>query len=238
MTTTRAIAYARVSTSEQVESGAGLNDQRQKLAAEITHRGWELVELMEDQGESGKDLDRPQIRRALDMIAAGDADALVVTKLDRLTRSVLDFAELAEWADRLGVRLVILDLGIDTGTTTGRLVAGIMAQVAQWERSMIALRTRDAAAGRRDKGEIMGRASVRSSKKTHPGLADRIKALRVAGSTWQVIADTLNAEHVPTVRGGSEWRVSSVQSSAGYVRPPASAKRVSLPEGKRRRRAA
>jgi DNA invertase Pin-like site-specific DNA recombinase len=235
MTTTRAIAYARVSTSEQVESGAGLADQRQKLAAEITHRGWELVELVEDQGESGKDLNRPQIRRALEMIAAGEADALVVTKLDRLTRSVLDFAELAAWSDRLGVRLVVCDLGIDTGTQTGRLVAGIMAQVAEWERGVIASRTRDAAAVRRAKGERMGRNSVRNSD---TALADRIKALRVAGSTWQAIADTLNAEHVPTVRGGSEWRVSSVQSSAGYVRPPAPAKRVSLPEGKRRRRLA
>ena len=236
-TTVRAFGYGRVSTTEQVDSGYGLTDQDQKIRSEVAHRGWRLVDIVMDEGESGKDLDRPQIRRVLDRIAAGEADALVVTKLDRLTRSVLDFAELAAWSERLGVRLVILDLGIDTGTETGRLVAGIMAQVAQWERGVIAARTRDAASVRREAGKKMGGVGVRDSK-LHPGLAARIKALRVAGSTWQAIADTLNTEHVPTVRGGLLWRVSAVQSAAGYVRPPATAKRVTLPEGKRRRRVA
>src|SRR5664279_3355479 len=142
-TTVRAIGYARVSTSEQVESGAGLTDQRRKLTAEIAHRGWDLVDLIVDEGESGKDLDRPGIRSALDRIAAGEADALVVTKLDRLTRSVLNFAEILQWADRLGVSLVVLDIGVDTSTGTGKLVVGIMAQIAEWERGVIADRTRD-----------------------------------------------------------------------------------------------
>jgi DNA invertase Pin-like site-specific DNA recombinase len=234
-TTVRAFGYGRVSTTEQVDSGYGLTDQDQKIRSEVAHRGWQLVDIVMDEGESGKDLDRPQIRRVLDRIAAGEADALVVTKLDRLTRSVLDFAELAAWSERLGVRLVILDLGIDTGTETGRLVAGIMAQVAQWERGVIAARTRDAASVRREDGKKMGGVGVRDS---NPALAARIKALRVAGSTWQAIADTLNTEHVPTVRGGLLWRVSAVQSAAGYVRPPETAKRVTLPEGKRRRRVA
>lgn len=232
-TTVRAIAYARVSTDEQARTGYGLTDQRQKLVAEVAHRGWQMVELVADEGESGKDLDRPGIRGALERIAAGEAAALVVTKLDRLTRSVLDFAELAAWSDRLGVRLVVLDLGIDTGTETGRLVAGIMAQVAEWERSVIASRVRDAAAVRRDQGKKMGHAGVRDK---YPDLAKRIAAIRQAGSTWQAIANTLNAEGVPTVLGGTAWRVSSVQCAGGYVRPPARAKRAVLPEGKRRRR--
>ena len=131
MGTLRAIGYARVSTSEQVVSGAGLEDQRRKLIAEIEHRGWDLADLVVDEGESGKDLDRPGIRGALDRLAAGDADALVVTKLDRLTRSTLDFAEMLAWAGRLGVRLLVLDLGIDTSTETGKLVASVMASVAE-----------------------------------------------------------------------------------------------------------
>jgi DNA invertase Pin-like site-specific DNA recombinase len=230
--TVRAFGYGRVSTAEQVDSGYGLKDQAQKIRAEIAYRGWDLIDVVVDQGESGKDLDRPEIRSLLDRIAAGEADALVVTKLDRLTRSVLDFAELAAWSERLGVRLVILDLGIDTGTETGRLVAGIMAQVAQWERGVIAARTRDAASVRRAEGKKMGGLGVRDS---NPALAARITALRGVGSTWQAIADTLNAEGIPTVRGGTMWRVSAVQSAAGYVRPPAAAKRVALPEGKRKR---
>lgn len=232
-TTVRAIGYARVSTSEQVESGAGLTDQRRKLAAEIAHRGWDLVDLIVDEGESGKDLDRPGIRSALARIAAGEADALVVTKLDRLTRSVLNFAEILQWADRLGVSLVVLDIGVDTSTGTGKLVVGIMAQIAEWERGVIADRTRDAAAIRRGEGKVMGRPGVRDR---FPDLAKRIAAIRQAGSTWQAIADTLNAEHIPTMRGGTKWRVSAVQSAAGYVRDQrVTAKRVQLPEGRRKR---
>jgi len=235
-TTVRAIAYTRVSTDEQAESGAGLTDQRQKLTKEIAHRGWVLVDLVVDEGESGKDLDRPGIRSVLARLAAGEADALVVTKLDRLTRSVINNAEILQWAERLGIKVVVLDLGIDTGTTTGKLVVGIMAQVAQWEREQISERTREAAAVRRAEGKVMGRPGVRDK---YPALAARIKTMRASGSTWQAIADTLNAEGQPTMRGGTRWRVSAVQSAGGYVRDQRKpGKHVTLPEGKRRRRAA
>lgn len=233
--TTRAIGYTRVSTDEQARTGYGLTDQRTRVAAEIAHRGWESVDVVADEGESGKDLDRPGIRSVLTRLAAGDADALVITKLDRLTRSVRDFADVLEWADRCGVALVILDLGIDTSTPTGRLVAGVVAQVAQWERETIADRTRAAAAVRRAEGKRMGREGVRD---TSPAVAARIVAAREAGATWQAIADDLNSEGVPTVRGGAEWRVSSVQSAAGYVRPAARPKRVALPPTRRRSRSA
>ena len=88
----RVIGYVRVSTEEQGMSGAGLQAQRAAIIAECERRGWTLVEIAEDVGRSGKDLKRPGIRAALDMLAAGDASALVVAKLDRLSRSMLDFA--------------------------------------------------------------------------------------------------------------------------------------------------
>lgn len=87
----RVIGYVRVSTEEQGVSGAGLQAQRAAIIAECERRGWTLVEIAEDVG-SGKSLKRPGIRMALDMLAAGDASALVVAKLDRLSRSMLDFA--------------------------------------------------------------------------------------------------------------------------------------------------
>jgi len=80
----------------------------------------------------------------------------------------------------------------------------------------------------------MGLPGVRD---TNPGLASRVRAERAGGSTWQSIADRFNEEGVPTVRGGSAWRVSSVQSAGGYVRPPAKVKRVVLPDAPRRRTA-
>jgi DNA invertase Pin-like site-specific DNA recombinase len=228
----RAIGYCRVSSQEQKDSGLGIAAQRSAVTAEIAHRGWELADLVVDEAESAKDLNRPGIRGVLQRLANGEADALVVSKLDRLTRSTLDLAELLVWADRTGVRLIVKDLGVDTSTSTGRLVAGIMGQVAEWEREQIAARTRDAAAERRKRGLKMGRDGVRD---TDPQLAQRIQRERASGATWQAIADGLNRDGIATVRGGREWRVSSVQSAAGYIRPAAHARRVELPASSRRR---
>ena len=90
----RVIGYVRVSTDEQRVSGAGLEAQRQAIAAECRRRGWQLIEVIEDAGWSAKDLRRPGIKTALEVLEAGDAKALVVAKLDRLSRSLLDFAGL------------------------------------------------------------------------------------------------------------------------------------------------
>lgn len=229
----RAIGYGRVSTAEQAASGYGLDAQADTIRSEATRRGWELVDLVLDEGESGKSLDRPGVLDLLGRLGAGEADVLVVSKLDRLTRSLVDLAELLDWTERAGVALVAVDLGIDTTTSAGRLVARVMASVAEWEREQIAQRTREAATVRREQGKRMGRPGVRD---TRPDLAARIDGMRAAGRTWQAIADALNTEGVPTVRGGSVWRVSAVQSAAGYVRPPAHAGRVALPDVPKRRR--
>lgn len=108
-------------------------------------------------------------------------------------------------------------MGIDTSSPSGRLVANVMAAAAAWEREIIAARTKDAAAIRRNQGTCMGLPGVRDSR---PDLAERIAQERLDGSTWQAIADRLNAERVPTIRGGLLWRAPAVQSAAGYVRPP------------------
>lgn len=229
----RALGYGRVSTAEQAASGYGLDAQADTIRREADRRGWTVVDLVLDEAESGKSLDRPGVLELLRRLAAGEADVLVVAKLDRLTRSLVDLAELLDWTERAGVALVAVDLGIDTTTSAGRLVARVMASVAEWEREQIAQRTREAAAVRRQQGKPMGRPGVRDSR---PDLAERINALRAAGVTWQAIADVLNSEGVPTVRGGTAWRVSAVQSAAGYVRPPARAVRAALPDVPKRRR--
>jgi DNA invertase Pin-like site-specific DNA recombinase len=176
---------------------------------------------------------------ALERLAKGEADGLVVAKLDRLTRSLADLTDLLTWADRLGVVLVALDFGLDTSNPTGRLVARLVGSVAEWEREVIAARTREAAAVKRLRGERWG--GLAGVADTAPNIAERIRRERVAGSTWQAIADRLNRDKVPTVRGGTHWRVSSVQTAAGYRRRPRPLRRVALPEpsrGGRRRVAA
>ena len=102
----RVLGYVRVSTSEQASSGAGLEAQRRAIIAECERRGWHLVETIEDAGYSARDLRRPGIQEALRALEAGEASALVVAKLDRLSRSMLDFSKLMAKATQraLGAR--------------------------------------------------------------------------------------------------------------------------------------
>lgn len=202
---TRVICYTRVSTGEQADSGLGLAAQRAKLQAEASHRGWSDVIWIEDAGASAKTLDRPGLTRALELLAANDAGVLAVAKLDRLSRSAVDFGMLAERALAEGWAVVLLDLGVDMTTPTGRMVAGIMVQVAQWEREQIADRTRVALAAKRDQGATLGRPRV-----LDPAIEARIGRERAQGATLTAIADTLTADGVPTAHGGARWYPSTI----------------------------
>lgn len=129
----RVIGYLRVSTADQEH---GIDAQCASIAGEASRRGWEVV-WFEDEGKSGKDVDRPGITAALEMLRLGESSALVVAKRDRLSRSLPDFARLLEVSGKQGWAIVALDLNLDTSTPTGKLVASIMASVAQWEREVI-----------------------------------------------------------------------------------------------------
>src|SRR3989440_468832 len=129
----RVLGYARVSTSEQADSRAGIDAQRAAIAAECKRRGWDLVETIEDAGYSAKDLKRPGIRIALEELQRGRGDALVVAKLDRLSRSMIDFTALMATAHKQGWALVALDCAIDTSTPVGEVVANVVATFAQFE---------------------------------------------------------------------------------------------------------
>lgn len=201
----RAITYARVSTEEQADSGAGLDAQRLTLDAAMGTRGWELVASLVDEGRSGGTLNRPALSEALDRLDAGEADALVVAKLDRLSRSVLDFARITERAKRKGWAVVALDVDVDMTTPTGELVANITSSVAQWERRIIGARTSEALQARKAAGVRLGRPVELADD-----VRQRIAVERAAGDSLRTIADRLNAEGVPTARGG-RWHASTVR---------------------------
>jgi DNA invertase Pin-like site-specific DNA recombinase len=224
------IGYARVSTTEQATSGLGLAAQRTAIEAEAQRRGWELMEIVTDEGASGKDLDRPGLLRALGLIAEGKADGLVAAKLDRISRSVVDFGMLLEWFQEHKAVLVALDLGVDTSTPGGKLVAGVFSCVAEWERSVIGERTRVALGALRADGRAVSGPAVADDA----ALRDRVLRLRAAGMSRQAICDVLNAEEVPTPRGGRMWRPSSLQAVEGYERPKRRRSAV-LPTAGRRR---
>jgi DNA invertase Pin-like site-specific DNA recombinase len=201
----RVLGYVRVSTDEQRASGAGLEAQRAAIAAECARRGWELVEVIEDAGLSGKDLKRPGIQAALEALERGDAGALVVAKLDRLSRSMLDFAAIMTQAQKQAWALVALDVNVDTTTPAGEAMAHVMATFAQFERRLIGQRTREALEAKRQQGVRLGRPPTISGE-----LEARIRRERDGGATLRQIAAALNAEGVETPRGGREWRPSSI----------------------------
>ena len=200
------VAYLRVSTEEQADSGLGLAAQRATIEAAAAQRGWHIVAWHEDAGVSGKSLNRPGVSAALTDVESGRAAALVVAKVDRLSRSLLDFASLMERgrAGRWG--LVALDLGVDTTTADGELMAHIVATFAQYERRLIGQRTKSALAAKKAQGVRLGRPRTMA-----PAVLARIVAAREAGHGWTHIARLLNDEGVPTAQGAATWHPSTVR---------------------------
>jgi DNA invertase Pin-like site-specific DNA recombinase len=203
---TTVVGYCRVSTEEQGDSGLGLAAQRAAVEAECSRRGWELLAVHEDV-LSGRTLNRPGLATAIASVESGEAAALVVAKLDRLSRSLVDFAGLMARAQRNKWNLVALDLGIDLSTPAGEFMANVMASAAQWERRIIGQRTRDALAVRRAQGVRLGRPRTLAAD-----VVARIRTARDAGAGWSLIARELNVEAVPTAHGGAKWYPSTVRA--------------------------
>lgn len=157
MSRTRTVAYLRVSTEKQADKGVSLEAQRAKVEAYAALYDLELVDVIVDAGVSAKTLDRPGLARALGMLRTGKADALLVVKLDRLTRSVRDLGELVERHFAPG-KAALLSVGeqIDTRSAAGRLVLNVLASVSQWEREAIGERTAAAMAHKAACGEYIG----------------------------------------------------------------------------------
>jgi DNA invertase Pin-like site-specific DNA recombinase len=201
----KVVGYVRVSTANQADSGAGLTVQREALEAECKRKGWELVQIYEDTGSGKAMKNRPALAAALECLRRHEADALVVSKVDRLSRSLLDFAALLERSSDEGWRVVPLDLGVDLATGTGRFIAQIMGAFAEMERGIIAQRTRDALAVKKAEGVRLG-----MERSIPDDVAGHIIAMRHTGATLRAIADRLNADGVPTTKGGP-WQPSTIQ---------------------------
>lgn len=203
-----ALGYVRVSTAEQVNEGASLDAQMSALLIEGERRRCD-IEFVRDAGLSAKSLARPGLLDALDRLDRGEADVLIATRLDRLSRSVIDFAGLMERATKCGWSLVALDLGVDTSTAAGEMMANVLASFAQYERKIIGERTKAGMAQKMKDGVRMGRPVTPPTVTT-----ERIRAERAEGWTFAAIADALNAECVPTSHGGSRWYPSSVRAAS------------------------
>jgi DNA invertase Pin-like site-specific DNA recombinase len=200
----RALGYCRVSTGDQMSSGAGLDAQRAALQAEADRRGWALELILED-GLSAKDLNRPALVAALSRLDRGEADLLMVSKLDRLSRSVKDFGGLLERASKRNWSVLCLDLGVDTTTPVGEFTANVVVSASQYERRLIGQRTKDALAARKAAGVKLGRPRSLSD-----AIVGRIVEAQGAGQSLSGIARELTNEGVPTAQGGRRWYASTV----------------------------
>ena len=223
---TRTAAYIRVSTDKQAEHGVSLDAQRAKVEAYASLYDLELVAVLVDAGVSAKSLNRPALSEALSLLESGEAEALLVVKLDRLTRSVKDLGTLVEryFARTNGPALMSVSEQIDTRPAAGRLVLNVLASVAQWEREATGERTSAALAHKKANGEYTGGRIPYGYRLAADGVhlepdedeqavIEDVKELRRAGLSLRAIAATLERQGYRTRKGGS-WAPTQIKRIA------------------------
>jgi DNA invertase Pin-like site-specific DNA recombinase len=179
---TRAAVYARVSTKEQsTEAQVG------QLTAYCQARGWAEVAVFRDDGISGVRDSRPELDRLRKRMAEGEFDTIVVSKMDRLGRSLGMILRLWDEADAAGVRVIVVDQGIDTSTPAGRLQRNMLAALAEFERELILERTQAGIARARALGKKFG-----APRKISESIAEDVRARRAQGESLRMISQRMN----------------------------------------------
>lgn len=210
----KAVGYTRVSTEEQADEGYSLGAQEAKIRAQAIVSDLELVDVIVDPGFSGKDMVRPGLERLLRMVRKREVEAVVIPKLDRLTRRVKDLEELIEMFDKNRVRLISLHEALDTRTAAGRMVIRILASVSQMEREQIGERTKAVLQFKKSRGERTGnvpygyyadeKGRLRRNA-VEQEVVDEIYRLHDLGDSLRGIAEALNKAGLRT-RAGTEWK--------------------------------
>lgn len=210
----RVVGYGRVSSSEQATEGVSLAAQEEKVRAYCGLHGLDLVAVEIDAGVSAKTLNRPALARTLARLESGEADGVVILKLDRLSRSVTDWNTLIDgyFGPGGGKQLFSVADSIDTRTAAGRMVLNIMMVIAQWEREAIVERTREALGHKRSKGERVGQVpygwDLGDDGRTLIPSPDEqavlawMRRAHADGTSYRAIAAELNRRGVPTKNPG------------------------------------
>lgn len=212
MINVRVAIYIRVSTEEQAKEGYSIGAQEDRLRAYCISQDWEIFDVYKDEGRSAKDLERKELQRLLKDIKSGLIDVVLVYKLDRLTRSVLDLYKLLEEFDKYDVKFKSATEIYDTTTATGRLFITLVAALAQWERENLAERVKMGMLRKANLGEWLGGTSpygaeFRDGRFHHIEHEKKIvqkmfKMIRTMGSDR--VARILNSQGYRT-RKGAEW---------------------------------
>lgn len=217
-----ALGYVRVSTLEQAGEGVSVQAQRERIAAYATAKGLTLIEVLADEGLSGKDLRRPALQELLARCERGEAAHVIVLKLDRLTRRTRDLLTLVETvflAKRIELHSVSESL--DTSTPHGRFTLTLLGSLGQLERELIGERTRTALAFKRENGQPTSHPPLGfrpNGSKRHRmipvpaelAVVRRILDLHQRGQGYHAIAAKLSEDGVPTKRG-ARWHAFTVQ---------------------------
>jgi site-specific DNA recombinase len=196
----KAIGYARVSTEEQAREGVSLDNQEAKIRAYAEVHDLNLIDVIRDEGISGKTLNRPGIARVLDMAKARKIDAIIVYKLDRLSRKTLDTLNTVEMLEASGVAFHSISERIDTKSASGKFFLTIISALAQMERDLISERTVDALSYKRGRREWMGRIPYGYKVEDNHLVEDapamliiqKAKRMKAQGKTIRDISGTLN----------------------------------------------
>jgi DNA invertase Pin-like site-specific DNA recombinase len=175
----KAAIYCRVSTTEQNASM-----QVEELRAYCSRRQWEIAEEFIDAGVSGSKESRPALNRLLADAKRRKFDAVLVYRYDRFARSLRHLVNALAEFDALGIHFVSLHEGVDTSTPNGRLVFGIFASIAEFERELIRGRVRSGLAAAKARGTRLGRPVVSVD-------TVRITALRASGASWRDIGEQM-----------------------------------------------
>lgn len=218
----RAVGYVRVSTTEQAREGVSLDAQRARIAAWCAANGYELVAVHADEGLSGKSAaNRPALKAAV-AEACAEGVALVVYSLSRLARSTKDALSISERLAKAGADLVSLSESIDTTSAAGKMVFRMLAVLAEFERDVIAERTRTAMQHKKAKGERISREAAYGYRLDGGRIipdADEQRAvalvgeLRGAGRSLRAIAGALEAAGLRP-RTGRRWHPQTVARMA------------------------
>jgi DNA invertase Pin-like site-specific DNA recombinase len=215
--------YCRVSTGEQARSGASLDLQERKCRDYAALHDLEVVEVIRDDGCSAKSLRRPGMDRMREGLRAQQASGVVIWKLDRLSRSVVDYGSLIEELESRGVALMSVCDNLDTASASGRLIVNVMIAVSQWEREAGGERTCDALAEIREQGYHVGRLPVGYDRVGHPGkgcllrpngdypLVEQVRVLRESGRSLASIAKFMESGGTHTPGGSIRWYPQTVR---------------------------
>lgn len=209
------LGYASVHAERGDRADAELRRQVEGIASECERRGLRLLDVVrERERQHQRPLDRPGLGYALGRIASGKAGGLMVAELSRISHSIPELGRVLDWLAHHDARLVAVVPGLDSSEEAGRLTIRTIIEMSRWERERLIERTRS--------GMRAARRKRPASVADYPQLRERIARMRAEGMTLQAIADQLNADAIPTVRGGAKWRPSSLQAATGYQRRPAS----------------